>query len=194
MLLKSKELTRFGALIALSVVLIILAGIIETNTLFLLALAAFGVGIAVRETGLKGGGIYLAAAIFTALIATPNKIYAMTYSSLCLYLYLTDLAHEWIAKEERILHKHRFFQTTLVAISAVFALCLLALSEVLFVSGASPLDQLRPLVTQALPNAPSYSLFGAFAILVALLLLIIHYAHNAFQVQVWERVRGRVWR
>jgi uncharacterized membrane protein len=49
MLLNAKKLAFLGLLLAVTVVLIILSGVFEFNTLFLLAAASFGVGIAIRK-------------------------------------------------------------------------------------------------------------------------------------------------
>ena len=55
MFLSTRKLTFLGLLLAVTVLLIVLSGILEFNTLFLLAAASFGVGIAVREAGVPMG-------------------------------------------------------------------------------------------------------------------------------------------
>ena len=55
-----KKTAVSGLLMAVSVLLIILSGLIETNTLFLLAAAAFCTGIIVREYDWKTGTAFFA--------------------------------------------------------------------------------------------------------------------------------------
>ena len=52
---KAKQIAFGGLLLAVTVVCMALGSVIETNTLFLLAAAAFGVGIVIREFGLRTG-------------------------------------------------------------------------------------------------------------------------------------------
>ena len=50
---KAKQIAFGGLLLAVTVVCMALGSVIETNTLFLLAAAAFFVGIVIREFGLQ---------------------------------------------------------------------------------------------------------------------------------------------
>lgn len=52
---KAKQVAFLGLLAAIVSLFIILASIIESNTLFLLAAAAFLSGVAIREFGLRLG-------------------------------------------------------------------------------------------------------------------------------------------
>ena len=52
---KAKQMAFGGLLLAVTVVCMALGSVIETNTLFLLAAAAFFVGIVIREFGLLSG-------------------------------------------------------------------------------------------------------------------------------------------
>ena len=58
MLVNGKKMAVSGLLMALSVVMIILSGVLDFNTLFFLAAAAFCVGIIVREYELKTGIVF----------------------------------------------------------------------------------------------------------------------------------------
>lgn len=55
----TKKLAVSGLLMALAVVLIILSGVLDFNTLFFLAAAAFFVGIIIREFNLRYGFAFL---------------------------------------------------------------------------------------------------------------------------------------
>lgn len=93
MFLNAKKLAFLGLLLAFDVLLIILSGVLEFNTLFLLAAASFCVGIAIREAGLRiGFGFYLAG-ILLGLILAPNKLYCITYAAMGLYLVVFEYAY-----------------------------------------------------------------------------------------------------
>lgn len=94
MLLNTKKLAFLGLLLAVTVVLIILSGVFEFNTLFLLAAASFGVGIAIRESNLRiGAGFYLAAMIVSMMLA-PNKLYIITFAAMGLYILMIEYAFD----------------------------------------------------------------------------------------------------
>lgn len=56
---KCKKMAVSGILMAVTVLLVCFGGILESNTLFLLAGAAFCVGIIIKEYGLKTGVAFL---------------------------------------------------------------------------------------------------------------------------------------
>jgi hypothetical protein len=90
MLLNAKKMAFLGLLLAITVLLIILSGVFEFNTLFLLAASSFGVGIAIRETNIRfGAGFYIAALLLSAILA-PNKLYCITFSAMGLYIVLRE--------------------------------------------------------------------------------------------------------
>ena len=60
---KAKQMAFGGFILAVTVVCMALGSVIETNTLFLLAAAAFFVGIVIREFGLRTGAAFYLAAI-----------------------------------------------------------------------------------------------------------------------------------
>lgn len=86
MFLGTRKLTFLGLLMAVTVVLIILSGVLEFNTLFLLAAASFGVGIAYREGGFAIGLGFYVGSIFLGVLLAPNKLYCITYGAMALYL------------------------------------------------------------------------------------------------------------
>ncbi len=94
MLLNAKKLAFLGLLLAVTVVLIILSGVFEFNTLFLLAAASFGVGIAIRESNIRiGAGFYLATILVSMMLA-PNKLYIITFSAMGLYILIIEYAFD----------------------------------------------------------------------------------------------------
>ena len=69
-----------GLLMAFDVVLIILSGVLDFNTLFFLAAAAFLIGVIIREYDLRYGlAFFLGCLILGALLA-PQKLYCITYA------------------------------------------------------------------------------------------------------------------
>lgn len=89
--LGTRHLSLLGLLLAFSVVLTVLSGVIETSTLFLLAAASFFVGIAFRETNKPLGVAFYLASVFLSFILAPNKMYCITYTVISLYIVLIEL-------------------------------------------------------------------------------------------------------
>ena len=89
--LGTKHLSLLGLLLAFSVVLIVLSGVIETSTLFLLAAASFFVGIAFRETNRPLGVAFYLASVFSSFILAPNKMYCITYAAISLYIVFIEV-------------------------------------------------------------------------------------------------------
>ena len=107
MYLRSKKIAFLGLLTAFSVVLIVLSGVFEFSTFFFLALAAFCVGIAIQETGVKlGAGVFVATVILGLLMA-PNKLYCFTYSALSVYIIAIEFTVRLIEKKVADLKQRR---------------------------------------------------------------------------------------
>ena len=84
----AKKTAVSGLLMALSVVLIVLSGILDFSTLFFLAAAAFFVGIIIKEYGLGYGTAFFAGLHRSGLFAgSPEVICAdLCYDeSLCIW-------------------------------------------------------------------------------------------------------------
>jgi hypothetical protein len=106
---KAKQMAFLGLLAAMTSVLIIFASLLESNTLFLLAAAAFLVGISIREFGIRIGIGFFAACIFLGFLLAPNKLYVMTYSALSLYIVWNEAVYRILAKLRIQKHKQIFF-------------------------------------------------------------------------------------
>ena len=75
-----------GLLMAFAVVLIILSGILDFNTLFFLAAAAFLIGVIVKEFDLRYGfAFFLGCLVLGGLLAT-QKLYCITYAMMGIYV------------------------------------------------------------------------------------------------------------
>jgi len=69
-----KKLVYAGLCLAISMALILLEGVFGMSTLFLRSLSGFLVGVVIRESGLRMGGVYLAASLALAFFIAPDKI------------------------------------------------------------------------------------------------------------------------
>lgn len=174
MLLNTRKLAFLGLLLALDVILIVLSGVIEMNTLFLLAAASFCVGIAIRESGKRFGfGFYLAS-ILLGVILTPNKLYCITYAAFGLYLVIVEYSYDKIAsvKEQRN-RRLIFWIVKYVAFNLMFLPILMFLPKLIY---------------QGTIN-PGLIVLLIFAGQVAL--FIFDKAYEYFQGVIWGKVRGR---
>ncbi|HHU72604.1 MAG TPA: hypothetical protein GXZ21_11325 [Clostridiales bacterium] len=101
MLLKGKKMAFLGLLLSITLILIILSGVFEFNTLFLIGAASFCVGIALREYGMSLGiGFYIASIILGLLLA-PNKLYMITYGAMGLYIVGREFAWTMIDRAKK---------------------------------------------------------------------------------------------
>lgn len=99
MYVNAKKMAYLGLLLAFSIILIVLGSVFEFNTLLLLGLASFFVGVAIRECGHRlGTGFYIAAVIL-AFFLSPNKLYSFTYAGFGLYIVVTEFI--WTLLQKR---------------------------------------------------------------------------------------------
>lgn len=96
--LKAKKIAFSGVMLAICVVCMILGSVIETNTLALLALASFSVGIIVCEYGIGLGVGYYAAAVVLGLLLAPNKFYCLTFAAMGFYILTDEIAWQILSK------------------------------------------------------------------------------------------------
>lgn len=90
--INGKKIAVGGVLMALAVLCIALGGVLQFNTLFLLALASFFIGIMIREGGLAAGAAFYAGAVVLGFLLAPQKLHCMTFAFLGIYI----LAAEWL--------------------------------------------------------------------------------------------------
>lgn len=126
--LNARKISFMGLLLSICVVLIILSGILEFNTLFLLAAASFCVGIAYRESKVQlAFGFYLAA-IILGLILAPNKIYCITFAAMGMYVLILEYSYDQLvmiktpARRMRVAWIIKYITFNLMYIPAVFLL------------------------------------------------------------------------
>lgn len=173
MLLTTRKLAFLSLLLAVDVILIVLSGILELNTIFLLAAASFCVGIALRESGKQYGfGFYLAS-ILLGVILAPNKFYVITYAAFGLYLVIVEYSYD------KLLHvkNHRvrsFWIVKYITFNMMYLPMLIFLPKLLF---AGELNTGMILV---------------LAFVGQLAILVFDRAYEYFQRAVWGKVRNRL--
>ena len=94
-----------GVLAAFAVILLVLSAVIETSSLFLIAAAAFCVGIVLREWGIRAGAAFLTASFLVGLIVAPNRLYCITFLAMGIYLVLSEILWEKVAQSSKIQKK-----------------------------------------------------------------------------------------
>ena len=102
---KAKQMAFGGLILAVTVVCMALGSVIETNTLFLLAAAAFFVGIVIREFGLRTGAAFYLAAVLLGLLVTPNKFYVITFAAMGFYILGIEAVWMFLAKRPQMGHR-----------------------------------------------------------------------------------------
>lgn len=175
MLLNSKKLAFLGLLLAVTILLIVLSGIFEFNTLFLLAAASFGVGIAIRETNLRFGAGFYIAAILLSVILAPNKLYCVTFSAMGLYIVLREFAFDKLTYVKWKMNRRVLYWIIKYTVfNLMFLPMLIFLPKLIYQGEISPL------------------IAGAVVIFGQAALLIYDMAYDYFQKSVWGKYRNKL--
>ena len=82
----AKKTAVSGLLMALSVLLLVLSGVLDFSTLFFLAAAAFFVGIIIKEYGLGYGAAFFTGCTILGFLLAPQKLYCITYAMMGIYV------------------------------------------------------------------------------------------------------------
>lgn len=172
---KAKQVAFLGLLAAVVSILIILASVIETNTLFLMAAAAFLVGVSIREYGIRIGFGFFVACILLGFLLSPNKLYVLTYTGFSIYILWDEVAYTVLARA--------FFQKyrKLLLFVSKFLLFNLLYLPVLFLF-------------------PKIIFAGELSMQIMILLIVagqvgwIIYdkAYEYFQIKVWGKIRHKL--
>ncbi|HKM00341.1 MAG TPA: hypothetical protein VJZ06_10570 [Mobilitalea sp.] len=175
MFLSAKKLAFLGLLLACTVIIVILSGVLEFNSLFLLAGASYLVGIAIREGGIRiGTGFYIASLLLSLMLA-PNKLYCITFIAMGLYLVISEYIYDKLAKIKRIGNRKRVYWIIKYVIFNLMYIPMLIFLPKLIYQG-----ELNDRLWQALIPAGQVALF------------VYDRAYNYFQKHVWEKVRGKL--
>ena len=175
MLLSAKKLAFLGLLLACTVIIVILSGVLEFNSLFLLAGASYLVGIAIRESGIRiGTGFYIASLLLSLMLA-PNKLYCITFIAMGLYLVISEYTYDKLAKVKQIGNRKRMYWAVKYAVFNLMYIPILIFLPKLIYQGELNKNFLLVLI-----------LGGQVA------LFVYDIAYNYFQKHIWEKVRGKL--
>ena len=175
MLLNAKKMAFLGLLLAVTVLLIVLSGVFEFNTLFLLGAASFGVGIAIRESSIRYGfGFYLAA-ILLGLILAPNKFYCITFAVMGMYLIIIEYAFDRLTGMKQKINRQKLYWLIKYAAFNIMYLPLL-----FFLPGLIYQGEISGIILMVM-------LLAGQAVL-----LVYDMAYRYFQSFLWGRIRKKL--
>lgn len=92
--LKSGEVAWGGIMMSVSVILIILASVIESSSLFFLAAASFICGIIQRKFSVKVSVLFAFGTFIIGLILAPDKLYCFTFMGFSVYVIVAEYFRE----------------------------------------------------------------------------------------------------
>lgn len=172
---KAKQMAFLGVLAALDIILMVLASILEINTLFLLAAAAFLVGIAIREFGLRLGSSFFVVCALLGLFLSPNKLYVLTFTGFSLYIIWNEMAFAFLSRA-RFQNKRKilFLLSKLIFFNLLYIPAIIWLPKLFFA------------------GTMNTNLYILFIILGQPALLIYDKAYEYFQTIVWGNFRKRL--
>lgn len=172
MLINAKKLAFLGLLLSFDVILVILSGVLEFNTLFLLAAASFCVGVAIRECNLQLGFGFFLGSVLLSFILAPNKLYCFTYAAMALYLVIIEFTFVQLVKVKNSNNRIRIFWIIkYLVFNALFLPILFLLPKMIYEGN---LNQ------------------GLIIVLLLggqLVLFIYDKAYEYFQRSVWSKIR-----
>lgn len=171
---KAREIAFCGLLLALSVVCMAMGSVIETNTLFLLAAAAYFVGIVIREFGVKAGIAFYAADVILGLFITPNKFYVLSFAAMGFYILAVEIIWRILAKSSGKLPRTGiFWAAKYVIFNLMYIPIVFGFQELLFSRKLSDMMQIAVLAA------------GQIAV------WLYDRAYEYVQGQLWNKYRGR---
>ncbi len=181
MLLNAKKLAFLGLLLAVTVILIILSGVFEFNTLFLLAAASFGVGIAIRESNIRIGAGFYIAAILVSIMLAPNKLYIITFAAMGFYILCMEYAFDklthlqWKALGSSVSNRSRaYWVLKYVAFNLMYLPMLIFLPKLIYPG------ELKGIVLALLILGGQVALF------------LFDAAYRYFQGTIWGKIRNKL--
>ena len=170
--IKVRQISLMGMLLAFSVILVTLGGIIESSTLFFLAAASFCVGIVIREYKVVSGVIFLLASIFLQFLIVPNKFYIITYTVLSVYILGFEILFEnMIRIKKHSLRKPLFWAGKYILFNLMYIPGIIFFPKLFF-------------------SGESNSSFFVLGILGGQIVIWIYdRAYNYFQKYIWGKFR-----
>lgn len=92
--LRSKELAWGGLMMAFCIVLIVLSGVIETSSAFLLAAASFITGLIGRKFNLRISVLFAVGTFILGFFLVPQKLYCFTFAGFSVYVIVAEYFRE----------------------------------------------------------------------------------------------------
>ena len=166
-------------LLAIAVILLYLSNVMESSTVFFLALAAFCTGIVQREYGIKSGWVFWIANMLLGLIVIPQKLYMVTFAVFSLYILLTEMGWSCLCRRVDENKRNRMFVIVRLLVFNVMYLPLVLGMPKLFLGETLLLktgDFLYPLL-----------FLGG-----QLFLVLFDRAYVYFQGVIWGRIRRAI--
>lgn len=105
----AKKTAVSGLLMALSVLLLVLSGVLDFSTLFFLAAAAFFVGIIIKEYGLGYGAAFFTGCTILGFLLAPQKLYCITYAMMGIYVLGVEALWQYLGKHPTWNHRKMIF-------------------------------------------------------------------------------------
>lgn len=171
----AKKTAVSGLLMALSVVFIVLSGILDFNTLFFLAAAAFFIGIIIREYGLGFGAAFFIGCTVLGFLMAPQKLYCITYIMMGVYVLGIEFFWQFLGKHPEWKKRKLIFNTGKFAIfNVMYVPALLLFPKLLF---AGEIADTMMLVF----------LLGGQAALV-----VFDRTYEYFLIQMWGQLRDKL--
>lgn len=171
----AKKIALAGVLTAFVVILLVIASVVESNSLFFISAASFCVGIVIREWGKRMGASFLIASTLISLLVAPNKLYCITYIAMGIYLLLSELLWVKLAENEKARQRGRLLWIgRYVIFNCIFIPGVVFFQELLFVKTVSGL------------------LFVLVIIVGQIALFLYEMAYNYFQTVLWGRLRSKL--
>lgn len=167
-----KKMAVSGLLMAFSVVMIILSGVLDFNTLFFLAAAAFCVGIIIREYDMRLGAAFYAGSLILGVLLAPQKLYCITYAMMGAYVVLVEGVWRMLGKYPTIKKPKMLFAAGKFVIFNVMYIPALFLFPKLFFGGEL-----------------SNMFYAAAVIGGQAALYLFDRAYEYFLIRMWENLR-----
>ena len=172
---RAKRMAISGMLLAFTIICMYLGGVLETNTLFLLAAASYFVGIVQSEFGIKYGWAFWIAAAALGLILVPNKFYVLSYAGMGLYILVIEIAWNMLGKHPEIKQRGRvFWLIKYIFFNLMYIPAVLIFQEVLFAKILSGI---------LLAGVLAAGQVGLF---------LYDRAYDYVQANIWRKMRGRL--
>ena len=172
--LNTKRLAFLSLLLAVTVLLVILSGVLEFNTLFLLAAASFCVGIAIRESNLRYGVGFYIAAVLLSLILAPNKFYCITFSAMGLYIIVAEFSYDKMLLIKSVKNRKMIlWLIKYVTFNAMYLAILLILPSLIYSGNIKP------------------EILAVLILVGQIVLYVYDRAYYYVQKDIWSRARIR---